>query len=143
VTDRSATIDRVLDGAGRIAVVGFSANPYRTSHGIALGLVERGYDVVGVNPTIDAAEVAGIPVVADLASIVGHIDVVDVFRAAQHLPGVAAETVARGDVGAFWAQLGLRSEEARATVEGAGIAYVEDACIEVEMRRRGSVAAGA
>ena len=138
----AATIDRVLDSSRRIAIVGFSADPMRASHGIALGLAAAGYEVVGVNPTLDAAEVAGIPVVPDLASVAGRVDVVDVFRRAEHLPDVAAEVVARGDVGAFWAQTGLRSEQARSTIEGAGIDYVEDACIEVEIRRRGATPAG-
>lgn len=118
----------------RIAVVGASPRPDRPSHQVLVALVDRGYDVVPVRPGTD--EVAGIPAVADLRDIEGPIDLVDVFRRAEDTPEVAEAAVAIG-AGALWLQLGIRSEVARTIATGAGLGYVEDACLAVEVERRG------
>jgi uncharacterized protein len=97
-------------------------------------LLALGYDLVPVNPNVRS--VLGRPAVASLAEIDGPVDLVDVFRRAEHLPGVAAEAVATG-ASALWLQSGLRSPEARATAEAAGLDYVEDACLAVEAERAG------
>lgn len=132
--DRSDTVDRILSQARRIAVVGLSDSPRRTSYGVAAALQRRGYEIVPVNPNIE--ETLGERAYPDLASVPGHIDIVDVFRREEHLAGVAREAVDRGDVGAVWNQLGLRSSEARRIVEDAGIDYVEDLCLKIEVARR-------
>jgi predicted CoA-binding protein len=62
------------------------------------------------------------------------IDIVDVFRRAEHTPQVAREAVAAG-ARALWLQLGIRSDEARAVAAEAGLGYVEDRCLKVEHAR--------
>ncbi len=116
----------VLRRSRTVAVVGFSANPEKPSHHAPMELVRRGFDVIPVNPTV--AEIAGIPTVARLADIDRHVDLVDVFRPAPETPGVAQQAAAIG-AGAVWLQLGIRSEEARAIAEAAGMDYVEDQCV--------------
>ena len=126
-------IDRILRYARRIAVVGLSDKPWRTSHGVAADLQHRGYEIVPVNPNIESS--LGEPAYPSLADVPGEIDLVDVFRREEHLPGVArqaAEVGARG----LWNQLGLRSGEARRISEEHGMDYVEDACLKVEVARR-------
>lgn len=124
-----------LVGARRIAVVGASDDPRRDSHVGVRVLLEAGYEVVPVNPTV--TEVLGQPAYGSLAEVPGRIDVVNVFRAREHLPGVAREAVAREDVGVVWNQLGLVSDEARSIVRGAGRGYVENRCLRVEVLSRG------
>jgi hypothetical protein len=78
--------------------------------------------------------VFGVPVLASLDQVPGPIDVVDVFRRAEHTPEVARQAVAVG-AGALWLQLGISSPGARAIAEQGGLAYVEDHCIKIEHAR--------
>lgn len=74
----------ILKKAKRIAVVGLSNNPERTSYQIAKAMQEAGYEIIPVNPTID--EVLGVKAVKSLKEINGHVDIVDIFRAVNTYP---------------------------------------------------------
>ena len=128
--DGTDPIATVLEDTRRIAVVGASANPARPSHRVVRTLIDAGYEVIPVNPRYD--EVLGRPAVDRLAEIEGPIDLVDVFRRSEQLPGVVREAIAVG-ARAVWLQLGLRSEEARRLATDAGLRYVEDAGLGVEV----------
>lgn len=122
----------ILGYTRRIAVVGLSPRRHRASHGVAAALQAQGYEVIPVNPNAD--EVLGEPAYDSLADVPGDIDLVDVFRRAEHLPGVtreAAEVGARG----VWYQLGLRSEEGARIADEAGLDLVQDRCLKVEVAR--------
>ncbi len=123
----------ILRDAKTIALVGASPKPSKPSHGVMGYLLEAGYRVIPVRP-LDCDEVHGIPCVASLAEIDEPIDLVDVFRRAEHTPGHAREAVAAG-AKALWLQLGIRSDEARRIAEDGGLDYVEDACTAVVHRR--------
>jgi predicted CoA-binding protein len=123
----------ILRDAKTIAIVGASPDPRRPSHGVMAYLLRAGYDVVPVNPTA-GGEVLGVPCVARLSELERPVDLVDVFRRAEHCADVAQEAAEIG-AGALWLQLGLRSSEARRIAEEAGMDYVEDACTAVVHRR--------
>lgn len=127
-------IDRVLARTRRIAVVGLSGNPRRASHEVAAWLLDAGYEIVPVNPNVDT--VFGVPSWPTLEEVPGPVDLVDVFRREDHLVEVARAAAAIG-APALWNQLGLRSREAAAIAEAAGMDYVEDRCLKVEVARRG------
>lgn len=133
-------IDAVLARTRRIAVVGLSSNPWRSSHDVAADLQRRGYEIVPVNPNED--EVLGETAWPSLADVPGEVDLVDVFRREEHLADVARDAAAIG-APALWNQLGLRSAAARRIAEEAGMDYVEDACLKVEVARRGATPAEA
>jgi uncharacterized protein len=122
------TQERIVDTCRRIAVVGASSDPRRPSHGVVSVLLDAGFEVVPVNPNV--AAVRGIPAVPSLTEVPGRIDLVDVFRRAEHAPAIAREAVAVG-AQALWLQLGVRSEEARRIATDGGLRYVEDACLAV------------
>ena len=126
-------IEKVLRYATRIAVVGLSDEPYRASFGVASYLLRHGYEIIPVNPTIE--EVLGLRTYSSLADVPGHVDVVDVFRRPEFIPDVARQAAEIG-ANALWLQLGLRSSEARSIAEEAGMDYVEDACLKVEVALR-------
>ncbi len=128
-------IDQVLATTRRIAVVGLSPNPWRSSHDVARELQADGYEIVPVNPEVD--EVLGERSWPSLADVPGEVDLVNVFRREEHLPGIAREAAAIG-APALWNQLGLISPEARAIAEDAGMRYVEHRCLKVEVARRGA-----
>ena len=123
-------VRKILSYTRRIAVVGLSPEPSRASNGVARALMDHGYEIVPVNPTID--EVLGLRSYPSLADVPGEIDLVDVFRASEHLEGVAREAADAG-ARALWLQLGLRSAAARRIAEEAGMDYAEDLCLKVEV----------
>jgi predicted CoA-binding protein len=129
------TPEEILRGTRTIALLGASPNPDRPAHGVMRYLLEQGYRLIPVRP-LDCDEVLGVPCVGSLAEIEEPIDLVDVFRRVEAAPAHAREAVAVG-AKAFWLQLGLRSEEARAICNDAGIDYVEDLCTAIEHRRLG------
>jgi uncharacterized protein len=127
-------IRQLLLDAKVIAVVGLSANPDRPSNQVAWYLHHQGYRLFGVNPRCPEPEVFGVPMLPSLDQVPEPIDIVDVFRRAEHTPEVAREAVAAG-ARALWLQLGIRSDEARAIATGAGLAYVQDRCLKVDHSR--------
>ncbi len=122
----------LLKNTKRIAIVGLSDQPDRTSNQIGKYLLDHGYDIIPVNPKV--SEVFGIPAVSKLSEIEGHVDLVNVFRRSEFLYEVAQDTVKIGaDV--FWAQLGLVNEKAHDLLQSKGITSVMDRCIMVEHRQ--------
>jgi len=127
-------IDRILEDARTVAVVGLSDDPGRPSHGVARFLQEKGFRVVPVNPELRQA--LGEKAYGSLMEIPAPIDVVDVFRRSEVVPGIAEDAIR---VGAryFWMQEGVVNERARDLLSRAGIPVVMDRCMEKELARRG------
>jgi predicted CoA-binding protein len=67
------------------------------------------------------------------------IDVVDVFRRAEHAPEVAEQAVARG-AKVLWLQEGIVDDDARRIGEEAGLTVIMGVCIKKQRQRleRGS-----
>jgi predicted CoA-binding protein len=124
----------ILRRARTIAVVGASANPARASNFVLTYLLSSSadYEVWPVTP--NEASILGVDAYPSLAELPGEPDIVDVFRRADQLPGVAREAVAAG-AGAFWMQLGLHSDEAVEIAHGAGLDVVSDRCVKIEHAR--------
>jgi len=129
-----ADIGELLTRIRTIAIVGVSARPSRPSRGVAAYLAEHApeYELWFVNPS--ETEVLGRPCYASLADLPVVPDLVDVFRRVEHLADVTDEAIAIG-AGSLWFQLGLRDEVAAARARGAGLAVVQDRCIEIEHAR--------
>jgi predicted CoA-binding protein len=132
ITEDPEAIRRVLLGARTVAVVGCSPKPDRDSHQIARYLIEKGYGVVPVNPGAD--EILGRKCYPDLRSVPGKVDIVDVFRAAEHVPPIAEEAVAVG-AECLWLQSGIVHDEAARRASDAGLYVVQDRCIATLHRR--------
>ncbi len=124
----------ILRRAKTIAVVGASNNPARASYFVLTYLLSSSadYEVWPVTPRDD--EVLGVKAYKSLADLPGEPDVVDVFRRADQLPGVAQEAVDAG-AGAFWMQLGLHSDEAVEIAHDAGLDVVSNRCLKIEHAR--------
>jgi predicted CoA-binding protein len=126
------TIMRILHTARTVAVVGLSPNVLRPSNFVGFYLQRHGYRVVPVNPRED--EILGERSYPSLADVPERIDVVDVFRAPDAVPGIAEDAVAAG-AGALWLQFGVISDEgARIAVDG-GLDVVMDRCMKIEHAR--------
>lgn len=124
----------ILNRTRTIAVVGASSNPARASYFVATYLLSSStsYTVWFVNPR--ETSILGRPVYPSLAALPEPPDLVDVFRRASDLPGVAAEAVEAG-ARTFWAQLGLWSDEAAEIAHRGGLAVVMNRCIKIEHAR--------
>lgn len=123
----------LLRAARTIAVVGISPRPDRASHEVAAYLVDAGYTVYLVNPTVEE-EILGRPVYDAIAALPERIDIVDIFRRPDDVPPVVEDAIAAG-AGAVWMQLGITNEAAAARARGAGLAVVMDRCTKVEHAR--------
>jgi predicted CoA-binding protein len=128
----TGAVERVLSYAKRVALVGASPEPWRPSHTVGRFLMSVGFEVIPVNPTVD--EVFGLGTYPNVSEIPGAIDVVDVFRRQEFLEEVARDAAGAG-ARALWLQSGLRSKEARMIAEAAGMDFVEDHCLKVEVLR--------
>lgn len=120
---------KILKKSKRIAVVGLSNNPDRTSYMISKAMQDNGYEIIPVNPVI--SEVLGVKAVGSLKEIDGHIDIVNVFRRSEFLPEIAKE-FAEIDAEIFWAQSGVENEEAYNFLKEKGYTVIMDRCIKVE-----------
>jgi uncharacterized protein len=118
----------ILERARTIAVVGASRDPSKAAGSVPAGLQRRGFRIIPVNPYADM--LFGERVYRSLLDVPDEVDVVDVFRPADEAPGIARQAAAIG-AKALWLQLDLRSAEARAIAEAAGLDYVEDECTAV------------
>lgn len=122
-------IGKILKKAKRIAVVGLSDNPERTSYMVSQAMQAAGYEIIPVNPTVE--EVLGVKAVKTLKDIEGHVDIVNIFRRSEYLPELAKE-FAEIDADVFWAQLGVENEEAYNFLKEKGYTVIMDRCIKVE-----------
>jgi hypothetical protein len=129
-----AIIDEMLRTAKNIAVLGMSDKPHRDSHKIGRYLAEHGYRVFPVNPAVQ--EVLGLPVYPDLDAAQAAaqtetgrgIDLVDVFRASEHVPAIVDDVI-RLRIPYLWLQDEVIHEEAVARARAAGVKCVQNDCI--------------
>lgn len=128
----ASTIQRVLHTAKTIAVVGLSKNEMRASYFVGYYLKRHGYQVIPVNPR--ETEILGETCYPSLLDVPVPVDIVNVFRAPDALPGIAREAVTIG-AGSLWCQFGvINAEGAQIAVDG-GVTVIMDRCIKVEHAR--------
>jgi predicted CoA-binding protein len=127
-----ATIQRVIHTAKTVAIVGLSNNDLRASYFVGYYLQRHGYRVVPVNPR--ESEILGEPSFKRLSDVPVHVDIVNVFRAPDALPGIAEEAVAIG-AGNLWCQFTVVNEAGGRIAEAGGLSVVMDRCIKVEHAR--------
>ncbi len=125
------TIQRVLHTASTIAIVGLSNNELRASYFVGYYLRRHGYRVIPVNPR--ETEILGQKCYASLLDVPEPVDVVNVFRAPDALPGIAREAVAI-HAGALWCQFGvINADGARIAADG-GVTVIMTAALRLSTR---------
>ncbi len=127
-----AVIQRLLDGARTIAVVGLSADPQKASWIVASYLQKEGYRIIPVNPRAD--RILGEKAYPDLGRVPVPVDLVDVFRPAAECLEVARQAVAI-KARALWLQLRIVNLEAAELAARAGLDVVLDRCVKMEHAR--------
>ncbi len=126
------TIQRVLHASSTIAVVGLSGNELRASHFVGYYLRRHGYRVIPVNPR--ESEILGQRCFPSLLDVPVPVDVVDVFRAPDALPGIARDAV-KIRAGTLWCQFGVINDEGARIAEEGGMTVIMDRCLKVEHAR--------
>jgi predicted CoA-binding protein len=127
------TARRVLADSHTWAVVGASDDPYRASYGVMEELVERGYDVIPVNP--NHSRVLGLDCYPSLDSVPRPVDVVDLFRRSEEAGTHVDEAVAIG-AKAVWTQLAVFPDEAALErARAAGLTVVVNRCPAQDLPR--------
>jgi predicted CoA-binding protein len=128
------TLKALLQATSSIAVVGIKGDPNEDAHRVPRYMQEHGYRILPVSPKLDA--VLGEHCVAGLGALNAACQMVNLFRAPQHLPGHTDEILALSPrPGVVWMQLGIRHPESARRLRDAGIAVVEDRCLMVEHAR--------
>lgn len=129
----------ILNTVKTIAMVGVSPRDNRPSYFAFKYLLERGYRMIPVNPGWAGKELLGQKVYANLADIPEPIDMVDIFRASEHVPRIVEEALALSPrPRVIWMQLGVRHDEAAAKAEAAGLKVVMNRCPKIEYGRLSS-----
>ena len=127
-------IKEILDEVKTIAVVGASANQDRDSYKVMQVLMQHEYEVFPINPNETGNIILGQPCYADLSSVSGKIDMVDIFRAADAVMGVTKEAIAIGAT-VLWTQLDIVHNEASELASQAGLKVVMDRCPKIELAK--------
>lgn len=132
-------IRAILNSVKTIAMVGASPLNVRPSYFAFKYLAERGYDMIPVNPGQLGKSLVGKPFVGSLREIDRPIDMVDIFRSAEHIMPVVEEALTLSPLPkVIWMQLGARNDAAAAKAEAAGIKVVMNRCPKIEYGRLSS-----
>jgi predicted CoA-binding protein len=129
----AAEITQILQDYRVVAMVGLSNDPSRPSYQVAQYLQEHGYRIIPVNP--GCQEILGEKCYATLRDIPVPVEVVDIFRKVDAVPGIVADAIAVG-AKVVWMQLGLEEPDSARRARQAGLQVVMDHCMKIEHGQR-------
>lgn len=131
----------VLKQSTTVAIIGCSSNSYRTSNYAASYLKRKGFKIFPVNPK--ETEILGEPCFASITDIPEseQIDIVNVFRNKRYTEAEVEQVIdwseKTGQHPVIWTQLDVSSPQAERKAEEAGLPYLRNLCIMVELDRIG------
>lgn len=131
-------LEDILAKTRTIAAVGVSTNPVRPSYFVIRYLHYRGYRVIPVNPVYAGQTLFGQTIVASIGDIPDPetVDMVDVFRAPDAVPGILDEALAHlPNLKTFWMQFGIYHETSAEKARAHGLQVVQDRCPKIEFQR--------
>ena len=136
IVDYSETyIKEILREVKAIAVVGASGDHDRDSYKVMEALIQHGYQVFPINPNEEGNLILGQLCYAELSSVSGKIDMVDVFRAEDAVIGVTKEAIKIG-AKVLWTQLDIINEEAAELAKKAGLKVIMNRCPKIELAKQ-------
>lgn len=120
-------------GLKNIAVVGMSRNEGKAAHYVPKYLIDRGYNVIPVNPT--ASEIQGRKSYPAVSSVPDKIDIVDIFRPSEDVPAVVEDALKKEGIKVIWMQEGIYNKEAERMAREKRIEVVYNRCMLAEHMR--------
>ncbi len=134
MAEADVELREILEQAHSVAVVGIKDLESEDAYRIPQYMQAHGYRIVPVNPKL--AGVLGHSAHATLRDVDEPVDIVNLFRASDHIPDHVDEILAMPTLPkAVWMQLGIHHGPAAARMRAAGIKVVQDRCIMVDHRR--------
>ncbi len=133
---RDDQIRRIFEETRVVACIGASPKPARPSHYVSLFLKESGYRVIPVNPVQAGKTLFGETVVGTLDEIDARVDMIDIFRRSEEVPGVVEEALLNlPALRTVWMQIGIAHAEAAMLAQERGLDVVQNRCPMVEIPR--------
>ncbi len=125
--NKKQNLKLILNHVETIAIVGASSKPDRDSYKVMKFLQDFGYRIFPVNPNIPDARILGQECYADLLAIKERIDMVDVFRAKEHIPNILNDAI-KIKAKVFWMQEGLFCKESKTIGNNSGLKVIMNQC---------------
>jgi predicted CoA-binding protein len=116
-----------------IAVVGMSKNEEKAAHYVPKYLIDHGYNIIPVNPSI--SQILGRKSYLSIADVQENIDIVDVFRKSEDVPSVVNDAIKKKGIKVIWMQEGIYNEEAERKAKENGIDVIYNRCMMAEHKR--------
>lgn len=130
----SKEVGEILRESKTIAVVGLSPKEERDSNRVTRYMIEAGYEIIPVNPTCD--EILGRKSYSSLSEVPVKVDIVDIFRKLDAVPGIVDEAIAMG-AKTIWMQENIVHNGAARAAKEADLKVVMNKCIMVEHKNLG------
>ncbi|HET9627692.1 MAG TPA: CoA-binding protein [Kofleriaceae bacterium] len=137
-TISDAQLREILTTSPTIAVLGIHHEPEKAAFYVPEYLRDEGYRIIGVNPVFKGRDLLGEPVRSTLAEIAEPVDIVDVFRRPDQIPGHVEDILAmKPRPRVVWFQLGIKHDDSARILEAAGITVVQNRCTLADHQRLG------
>lgn len=128
-------VRRVLTTSRTVAVLGAHSDPTRPAWYVPDYLHSQGFEIIPVNAALVGQSLWGRPVLGSLAEIDEPVDVVDIFRRSEALPGHLDEILSMVEAPrTVWFQKGIRNAEVARQLEAKGIEVIQDRCMLADHR---------
>ena len=131
-------IARILRSVHNIAMIGASPNPARPSYFAMKYLLDKGFNIIPVNPGQAGNDILGQKVYARVSDLPAPVDMIDIFRNSEAAGPITDEAIANKDrvkLKVLWMQLGVVNEEAAKRAEAAGLTVIMNRCPKIEFGR--------
>lgn len=129
-------VKRVLETYTKVAVLGAHVAASKAAYYVPKYLQDNGYDVYPVNPVFAGEQLFGREVASKLADLTEPVEVVDVFRRAEHLPEHLDDILSLTPPPKLvWLQLGIRNDAFAHTLSEAGIDVIQSRCMLADHQR--------
>ena len=116
-----------------IAIVGMSPSEGKPSHYVPKYLIEKGYNVIPVNPNY--SEIQNKKSYGKVSEIPDKIEIVDIFRRSEDALQVIKESINKQGIKVIWMQKGIHNKEAEKLASDKGIKVVYNRCMLEEHKR--------
>jgi uncharacterized protein len=116
-----------------IAIVGMSPSEGKPSHYVPKYLIEKGYNVIPVNPNY--SEIQEKKSYGKVSEIPDMIEIVDIFRRSEDVLQVIKESIDKQGIKVIWMQKGIHNKEAEKIATDKGIKVIYNRCMLEEHKR--------